>query len=709
MVVGDSADIVAMLALLKCIYTGSLELTDADLSNTLQQPGSAAAGVCSGQVLVLRVIQLADQYGVQGVLSVAISKLTRLFSHQLEWSTIEAVLWMPASLSTDPCMAALRQLAVSGVKQRLGVLDDALAQPSGRQMLQCLPADVLAAILSSDTLATTSENTVLAAVDVWLAGPVAQTLDRQPDSPTDSACCNNAALFYSPQRKRAGPCSATITLLPPSSNNSSPCCCLQLRVVDSSRDSTVPMDCSAQSPLAAALQLLISSVRLPLCSGAFLAAAVEHMPWLCRALQDKAGDLQLLQQYYSSDSEGRYQLAMSLIQQTITCPWQPHLRKALPAGFGSNSGSNGGSSNGSSGGGSSSQPGTSTLLSELRALLDTTPAQQHEQEVRLVQALYSLDCRPPGVLLSSCVLGGYLWQVLLVGAPYRHPSQIVTGHPEAVTARAARAAAAAAAAAAVGYDKAQQQQRQQLAVRIICRPVWAVNLDSSNSSSTARTPCAGASALGRYEGLPFCAASDSEESGSLTEAAATAAGEPGSTCGVCKSLCSIAASKAAAAADRHLPFGGALNLCDSRDVIVGVNVTTAPSAALLQALQGQVAAKPPAEAFTTVRLCWSLSTNTAHGLVPVDVFGISAASKNLVTEWACSNRELPEHAAHPLVPAAIHPADQDPVAAGAAAGAAGGGAVPDGSLAVGWQPELWSRLAYTGELHWLCRLRLLSD
>lgn len=194
LVVGDSADIVAMLALLKCIYTGSLELTDADLSNTLQQPGSAAAGVCSGQVLVLRVIQLADQYGVQGVLSVAISKLTRLFSHQLEWSTIEAVLWMPASLSTDPCMAALRQLAVSGVKQRLGVLDDALAQPSGRQMLQCLPADVLAAILSSDTLATTSENTVLAAVDVWLAGPVAQTLDRQPDSPTDSAAQTSGPL-----------------------------------------------------------------------------------------------------------------------------------------------------------------------------------------------------------------------------------------------------------------------------------------------------------------------------------------------------------------------------------------------------------------------------------------------------------------------------------------------------------------------------------
>lgn len=166
---------------------------------------------------------------------------------QLEWSTIEAVLWMPASMSTEPRMGALRQLAVSGVKQvwyatlderlqrwhimwhrgcnhlgqasnptsctssctspnnwlirfglifvrwmtlimatqhyaawllmvnllsvllqRLGVLDEALAQPSGRLMLQSLPPDALAAILSADTLPVTSENSVLAA-GAWLA------------------------------------------------------------------------------------------------------------------------------------------------------------------------------------------------------------------------------------------------------------------------------------------------------------------------------------------------------------------------------------------------------------------------------------------------------------------------------------------------------------------------------------------------------------
>lgn len=130
-----------------------------------------------------------------------------------------------------------------------------------------------------------------------------------------------------------------------------------------------------------------------------------------------------------------------------------------------------------------------------------------------------------------------------------------------------------------------------------------------------------------------------------------------------------------------------------------MNVTAAPSAALLQGLQGLTAAKAPAEAFTAVQLCWNHTTGAAHGLVPLDVLGISAGSTNLVTGWSCSNGKVPPAGA-------VHPAAEqaDPAAAGAA-----GGAEPDSSLAVGWQPELWSRLAYTGELHWLCRLRLLLD
>lgn len=93
-----------------------------------------------------------------------------------------------------------------------------------------------------------------------------------------------------------------ITLLPPSmTKTSSRTCCLQLMVSDDSEDSTdsgTAGHSTAHTPLDAALTLLTNSVRLAQCSGAFLAAAVERMPWLCKALQHKAADLQLLQQYY---------------------------------------------------------------------------------------------------------------------------------------------------------------------------------------------------------------------------------------------------------------------------------------------------------------------------------------------------------------------------------------------------------------------------
>jgi hypothetical protein len=68
-------------------------------------------------------------------------------------------------------------------------------------------------------------------------------------------------------------------------------------VLEGSGDSE-ELHSTAQSPLLAALTLLLDSVRLNQCSGAFLASAVGHMPWLCKALQHKAADLQLLQQYY---------------------------------------------------------------------------------------------------------------------------------------------------------------------------------------------------------------------------------------------------------------------------------------------------------------------------------------------------------------------------------------------------------------------------
>lgn len=90
LVLGDVADIAAMLALLKCLYTGALDVNDADLYATLQPDSgrcSSAVRECLSsshwQQLYLRVIKLADQYAVHGVMDVAVSKLTNLFSHQV--------------------------------------------------------------------------------------------------------------------------------------------------------------------------------------------------------------------------------------------------------------------------------------------------------------------------------------------------------------------------------------------------------------------------------------------------------------------------------------------------------------------------------------------------------------------------------------------------------------------------------------------------
>jgi hypothetical protein len=212
-------------------------------------------------------------------------------------------------------------------------------------------------------------------------------------------------------------------------------------------------------------------------------------------------------------------------------------------------------------------------------------------------------------------------------------------------------------------------------------------------------------------------------------AAAAAAGlgvDLGSKCSVCRSLCVIAMCRSAAAVDRHLPKGlartvprGGSSSKDrspwsyTQDVVVGVNVTAAPSAPLLQALLSVNAGKSPAEAHTAVRLAWSDTARAAYGLIPLDVSGIGSGSANLVCGWACEGKDLPAGAVHPAITAnSAAAAAVGPAAAGAMAAAAGeDGEAAEGSssLVVGWQPELWSRVAYTGGLHWHSSLRLLSD
>lgn len=152
-------------------------------------------------------------------------------------------------------------------------------------MLQHLPPDALATLLSSDQLALVSENSTLVAIDVWLAGPVAAALNAT----SGSAAANQPVKGSSNSEDQKHACGHEVLN----------------RVTARSKDAMeVPgsSTVAAGQPvvgerLAEALQLLLRQVRLPLCSGAFLAAAVCQRPWLCVGLKDSP-ELQLMQQYY---------------------------------------------------------------------------------------------------------------------------------------------------------------------------------------------------------------------------------------------------------------------------------------------------------------------------------------------------------------------------------------------------------------------------
>jgi hypothetical protein len=144
---------------------------------------------------------------------------------------------MPSALAHQPRLAKLRSMALTHIiQQGARELDAFLASPRGRHTLQAMPADAVAALLASDDLALASEDSILTAIEVWLAGPVAATTT-------------------------AGATAGT----------------------------------SAQG----VVQQLVAAVRLPLCSGGFLAAAVQRLPWLCGGLTaQQLADAAVLQRYY---------------------------------------------------------------------------------------------------------------------------------------------------------------------------------------------------------------------------------------------------------------------------------------------------------------------------------------------------------------------------------------------------------------------------
>jgi hypothetical protein len=69
------------------------------------------------QELTVRVLRLADQFSVPGVLQAAGCKLGCLFSYQLSWRAVLALLWLPAAVMQQPVLKELRQMAINRVIQ----------------------------------------------------------------------------------------------------------------------------------------------------------------------------------------------------------------------------------------------------------------------------------------------------------------------------------------------------------------------------------------------------------------------------------------------------------------------------------------------------------------------------------------------------------------------------------------------------------------
>jgi hypothetical protein len=181
-VLSDADDVPAMIALLKCIYTSEVNLAPSDLAAVAATPASSssssssrlnpqqmpdpAAASCSScscfnilpelqvnmhklcwQELSVRVLRLADQFSVPGALQAAGSKLSCLFSYQLSWRAVLALLWLPAAVMQQPLLKELRQMAINRVTQ-VGLLfcyncllRTAVHLPCYSVLVFCLPAD----------------------------------------------------------------------------------------------------------------------------------------------------------------------------------------------------------------------------------------------------------------------------------------------------------------------------------------------------------------------------------------------------------------------------------------------------------------------------------------------------------------------------------------------------------------------------------------
>jgi hypothetical protein len=109
--------------------------------------------------------------------------------------------------------------------------------------------------------------------------------------------------------------------------------------------------------------------------------------------------------------------------------------------------------------------------------------------------------------------------------------------------------------------------------------------------------------------------------------------------------------------------------------VVGVRLAAAPTAAQLQQLVSRGDAEHPGSSHTAWLLPWCDAAGACEGLLPIAIDGVNSGSTNLVSK---------QHAVT--------------------------GAEPDSAVQQqAWDTARWTGIAPTGELHWLCRMRLLSD
>lgn len=268
--VSSAACVSGLYALLRCIYTGTIDLRGVEAVLTDAPSGGPAAarvvlqvrqmcacmhggGAAGWQMLAMQVIQLADQFAVPSVLDAAIARLERLFSFQLDLPAVELCLHLPASLAQQSNLSQLRQMAQQSLLHHFRPLERCLASLEGRRALQRLPPDAIASLLAADAVAVASENSILITLDLYLAGALAAGLVSQL-SPDKLQHLPGAAAAYVGAGSQPG-----------------------------------------------SVQQLLAAVRLPLCTGGMLAAILLRWPWLCRAVTHSAapdGPLSLLRRYY---------------------------------------------------------------------------------------------------------------------------------------------------------------------------------------------------------------------------------------------------------------------------------------------------------------------------------------------------------------------------------------------------------------------------